>query len=239
MNCPAQLHSERNIYQLFKYLQLRLWFYDGPKSTEVEPVSPNLGHTFPILLFCHLYYSSWCSVNWFSKVICLITSPKIIKSDRFLTRLVFWFIHVIAALAHNWWWERVAGDDEETWISLTVPVCPLGGFSRSWDLVFASSLFGALLLSCWHSLTIFLKWMHLSFPRISTTLALIFTVSFKKRPKRHIWIVSLERALQIFTDLFIMDYRQAGKSSSPKKSLLPFLVPNIKPVHTSHLTFAV
>lgn len=157
MNCPAQLHSERKIYQLFKYLQLRLWFYDGPNSTEVELVLPNLGHTFPIVLFCHLYYSFWRPVNQFSKLICLKTSPKIIKSDRFLTRLVFWLFHVTEALPHNWWWEHVAGDNQETWISLTVPICPLGGFSRSWDLVFASSLFVALLLSCWNSLTIFLR----------------------------------------------------------------------------------
>lgn len=149
MNCPAQLHSERNIYQLFKYLQLRLWFYDGPKSTEVEPVSPNLGHTFPILLFCHLCYSSWCPMNQFSKLICLKTSPKIIKSGRFVTRLVFWlYSSVMEALAHSWWWERAARDNQETWISLTVPVCPLGGFSRCWDPVFTWPLFVALLLPC-------------------------------------------------------------------------------------------
>lgn len=51
--------------------------------------------------------------------------------------------------------------------------------------------------------------------------------------------LSLEQALQIFTDLFIVDYKQAGKSSSPKKSLLPLLVPTIKPVHTFHLAFVV
>lgn len=146
MNCPAQLYSERNIYQLFKYLQLRLWFYDGSKSTEVEPVSPNLGHTFPILLFCQLCYSSWCPVNQFSKLICLKTSPKIIKSDRFVTRLVFWLFHAMEALAHNWWWEHAARDYQETRISLTVPVCPLGCFSR--DPGFASPLFVALLLPC-------------------------------------------------------------------------------------------
>lgn len=189
--------------------------------------------------FFHLYYSSWCSVNWFSKVICLKTSPKIIKSDRFLTRLVFWFIPVIEALAHNGWWERVAGNNQKTWISLSVLVCPLDGFNRNWGLVFASSIFGALLLPCWHSLTIVLKWMYLSFPWISTTSALIVSVSFKKRPRRHIWIVSLKWALQIFTDLFIMDCKQAGKSSSPEKSLLPLSEPNIKPVHIFHLIFAV
>lgn len=113
LHCPAQLLSERNIFHLFKYLQLRLWFYDGPKSTEVEPVSPNLGHAFQILFFCNLYYTSWCSMNQFSKLICLKTIPKIRRNDGFLTGLISWFIRVIQALTQDWWWEHAAGDNQE------------------------------------------------------------------------------------------------------------------------------
>lgn len=81
--------------------------------SQLESVSSKLGHAFLILLFCHLYYAFWCSMNWFSKLICLKTSPKIRKSDRFLTGLVSWFIHIIRALAQDWWWEHVAGDNQE------------------------------------------------------------------------------------------------------------------------------
>lgn len=86
LHCPKLLLSERNKFQLFNYLQLRLPFYHGPKSTKVEVVSANLGHAFPIFLFYHLHYSSWCSMNWFSKLIFLKTSQtnKQTKSDGVL-----------------------------------------------------------------------------------------------------------------------------------------------------------
>lgn len=75
------------------------------------------------------------------------------KSGEFLTGQVSRFIYVIGigtGLVMGTYSCRKSGGMNP----LDIASLP---FSRSWDLVFVSSLFGALLLSCLHSLTIFLK----------------------------------------------------------------------------------